>query len=401
MSNSENQNISNDLMTTDGLNHGVQVPKNPSPKAVQLAHSLKSSDMDSVTQFGLAPQSHLSQISDKASMAFSARQVGEIGKQLSDLMVTLKTSTTPDELKSRSLIGRIFNRGKREVLTVKSTYQSVGASINEIAETLKESSGKLQKNNQTLRALYIDDQKLYEELGTYIDGGLLKIDHMDKVEIPKLLDKVENSTGVDKDMAVQALNNKKSYRERLSKRVYDLQLAQQMTYQQMPQIQMIASNNHELRDKINEAITMSIPAWKNQISQKLALLDQERALKAVRNVTDVTNDLIRQNAADVKRYSLETAKESQRGIIDEETLVETQQAIIDTIKSYQEIIDEGNQKRDTASKRLKELSESWYNQVENASRRTIHAEEEDETAKWLTDDSSMKIKNPVDDNDDW
>lgn len=178
----------------------------------------------------------------------------------------------------------------------------------------------------------------------------------------------------------------------MSKRVYNLKLAQQVALQQGPQIMMIQASNRELADNINESITNSVPLWRNQVAMQISLMKQEQAVKVQSAVHELTNRLLMENAKQMHDSSIQIAQQSQTGIVDESTIEASWSSLVDQIKSIQEIQISGDQKRNEATKRLSNLQSKYESQIRSITgqRRTIHAEEYDVNPKSLEDHDDSK-----------
>lgn len=371
----------------------IQAPNAPSVRARKLAVALSRNRNADVADYGLRPQSEISAMSDRATKSISTGQIGDIGDQLGQLMVTLNTSM-PDENENHGLLAKIIHRAKKEVYKGKAKYQSVGTTINSITKVLDQSSSKLAKNNESLSKLFEDNKRYYVEVGDYIDGGLLRLHQIDTEELPAMLEKQKNAKGADKDLVTQDLNALQSYRDRLSQRVYSLQLSQQLSLQQTAQINLIARNNNMMQDKIHDALKISVPMWKEQIAMRLAQNDLDRAIQAQKLVKQSTEHLIESNADFVHRTSVDAARQSQEAFISEDTLTHAQQELIAAVTDSQRAIEEGRQKRAGATKRLREQAENMRRQISEASRRTVDADVNDYQADHYIGDGGS---DPMDD----
>lgn len=374
----------------------TKLPEKLSPKAERLVTALqKVNDVDQLAKYGLQPQGKISVAAEKATKAVSGREVGEVGDQLGQLMVALKTPVA-DDGHSKGLLAKFFHKAKKEVLTVKAGYENVNVTINSISQVLQDSSDKLANDNEVLHQLFTDNQHYYAELNDYINAGLVRIHELDTQVIPEKVKAVDSAEGTDQQLKAQELSQLQAFRDRLSQRVYSLQLSQQLALQQIAQVNLIARNNNMIRDKITDALTNSVPMWKSQAATRLALINQQRANESIKLSSETSKELVKANAQAIHDATLDVAQQSQEAFIDEDTLKETQDSLVSTIQGYQQIIAEGQKKRDGATARLQAQTQKMRDQITKASRREIDAEISDLTQKRLkanNDDPFAEVEN--------
>lgn len=355
-----NNTGANQLSTSN--NNEVQVPTNPTREALELKRTLESNP-DSIESFGLSAQNRLSSLSDGNLQTVSNRNAGTIGKQLSDLNVKLKMDNDVPN-KHKGLLKYIFGKAKQTSYQLRANYQSTAASVAQISDVLKKSALSLENNNKLLKKMFDETYKTQDELQNYIDAGALRLNDYDTKLIPAALEKSKNATNnIERQHADAEYQQLSGMRNRLSKRVYNLRLAQQVVQQQGPQLNIIASANKELIDKINNATETMIPLWKNQISIRLALADQENALRTSKEIDDATNRMLMENADLLKTTSISIVKQSNTGGIKEDTLEHAQQALIDTVKECQREYANGEKMRQEASQRLQKLNDDYHKQL--------------------------------------
>lgn len=360
------------------------MPEKMSPRAQKLAVKLSQvTDPELLTKYGLESQNNISRAAEEATKEISGREVGEIGDQLGQLMVAIKSPI--DEGQSNSLLAKIFHKAKKEALTVRAKYQNVGATINSISDSLQGSAAKLSDDNETLHKLFDDNKKYYADLDDYINAGLAQLHELDTKTIPAKVKAVDSATGKDQQLESQELSQLQGFRDRLSQRVYSLQLSQQLALQQIAQVNLIARNNNAVRDKIMDAVQNAVPMWKGQVASRLAMLDQQRASENLKLASETSKQLILDNAKIVHQGSIEVAKQSQEAFIDEDTLAQAQESLVASIQDYQQIMLEGQKKRDDATARLQAQTKKMRDQITNASRRNIDAEVNDVRPKELDD----------------
>ena len=319
----------------------------------EISEQIKPLDHDGLLSFGTNLQQNMSQFSHQMLDDVQSKDIGPIGDSLNPLMSKLK-SVNPNDLdpNKQSRIKRIFRRTKASINEVFSRMQSVSSQIDRITIQLEKHKGNLTKDIDLLDGLYDQNKRYFDDVTLYIAAAQRKKQDIQQHIIPDLQKKAE-TTG--NQMDIQAVADMEQFVDRLEKRIYDLQLSRQIAIQTAPQIRMIQNVNQALAEKIQSSILTSIPLWKNQMAIALTLMRQRNAVSAQRAVTDTTNDLLTQNASMLKQNAIETATENERGVVDIETLKQTQSDIIDTIEQTLQIQHEGRQKRQAAEKELSGL----------------------------------------------
>ncbi|TWM27833.1 TelA-like protein [Bacillus paralicheniformis] len=324
-------------------------------QAFQLAEQIDPKQHDSMTLYGTQAQSKLLNFSHEMLEHVQKKDIGEIGQVLSDLMKKLE-QVSPDELKTekRNFFSRFFGRVSHSVQEVLSRYQKTGAQIDRISVKLEHSKSALINDNKMLERLYEKNKEYYEALNVYIAAGQLKLEELKHQTIPELKEKSKTE---HHHMAVQDVNDMIQFADRLEKRVYDLTLSRQITLQSAPQIRLIQHTNQVLAEKIQSSIMTAIPLWKNQVAIALTLLRQRRAVEAQKQVSATTNELLLKNAEMLKTNTIETAKESERGFIDIETLKQVQDNLIGTLEETLKIQEEGRSKRLQAEEEIRAMED--------------------------------------------
>ena len=306
--------------------------------------------MQAIISYGAAAQKQLGEFSHSMLDHVQNQDTGEIGDSLNDLMYRLNEAK-PEDLRAEdnNVFRKIFGKVKQSAYEMTAKYQKIGAQIDKIAIKLDKEKNGLLNDNVTLEQLYQKNKDYFEALNIYIAAGEVKMEDLQKNAIPKAIQTAEVSQS---QMDVQIVNDLKQFLDRLEKRTHDLRLTRQMTIQQAPQIRLIQNTNQALAEKIQSSIHTAIPLWKNQVAIALTLLRQKDAVTAQRQVSQTTNDLMRKNSEMLKISAIETAKENERGVIDIETLKQTQQDLIETLEETLKIQQEGRIKRREAEKEL-------------------------------------------------
>lgn len=323
-------------------------------KAKELSKSLDENNSQSVIEYGSLAQKKIGDFSQSVLNKVQAKDLGEVGTALTDLMYQLQESN-PNDLVAEDpgFFKKMFGKVKKSIFEITQKYQKLGAGIDKISIKLTHEYKGLLDDNKTLETLYAENLDYFHALNVYIAGAELKIKELDETIIPQARIEAENTP--DNAIAVQKISDLESYKNRLDKRQYDLKLARQITIQQAPQIRMIQNTNQELAEKIQTSINTAIPLWKNQVAIALTLLKQKDALTSQRIVSNTTNDLLTKNSEMLKQSSIEAARENERGVVDIETLKTTQANLIETIQETMTIQREGAIKRRQGEVELSQL----------------------------------------------
>jgi len=315
-------------------------------KAHVLASQIPAGNYEAILTYGANAQTELSRFSHQMLDHVQKQDIGPVGDILKDLMDKL-TQLNPEELttQKKSGIKRLFNKVSRSVQELMTKYQKLSTQIDRIGIQLEHSKRGLVEDVQMLDKLYDQNKTYFQALNIYIAAAEIKRDEIINDIIPALRQKAEASSD---QMAYQEVNDMAQFLDRLEKRLYDLQLSRQITIQSAPQIRMIQQTNQTLAEKIQSSIMTSIPLWKNQIAIALTLNRQLKAVEAQKQVTKTTNDLLLKNSEMLKMNSIETAKENERGIVEIETLKQTQENLLQTIEETLRIQADGRVKRKSA-----------------------------------------------------
>ncbi len=319
-------------------------------QALELSKQIEHGNQAAILGYGAPAQAKLHDFSHSMLAHVQKQDVGPIGDIISDLMYRLQEAD-PDELAARNknVFTKMFHRVKQSINEITSKYQKIGTQIDRIALKLEHSKKRLMEDNSFLEQLYDKNKDYFQALNIYIAAGELKLEEINTKMLPELRKKAEQ-TGDQMDY--QEVNDLTQFADRLDKRVYDLRLSRQITIQQAPQIRLIQNTNQALAEKIQSSIMTAIPLWKNQVAIALTLLRQQQAVAAQRQVSETTNELLKRNADMLKTNAIETARENERGIVDIETLKETQSSLIETLQETLKIQQEGRAKRAVAEKEL-------------------------------------------------
>ena len=325
------QNELNDLQKQQAAPRIMdRLPVERQEQAKELAAKIDSTDQQAIITYGSAAQTKLSEFSQSMLNHVQAADIGPVGDSLTELMYRLQEAN-PDDLRAGegNVFKRMFGKVKQSIFEVTAKYQKIGAQIDKVAIKLDKEKEGLLKDNLMLEQLYQKNKDYFDALNIYIAAGELKMEELQLETIPTAMKKAEE-TGDQMD--VQIANDYTQFLDRLDKRTHDLRLTRQITIQQAPQIRLIQNTNQALAEKIQASIHTAIPLWKNQVAIALTLLRQKDAATAQRQVAETTNDLLKKNSELLKVSAIETARENERGIVDIETLQQTQNDLIETIQ---------------------------------------------------------------------
>ncbi|MBQ2700156.1 MAG: toxic anion resistance protein [Clostridia bacterium] len=305
---------------------------------------------DHVLLFGAEAQKKISDFSDKALDCVRTADTGEVGDMLVNLVSELKgfeaDAEEPKGLK------RLFMNAEKQMTQMKTRYNTVEANVENIAASLEQYQIRLLKDVSMFDHLYDTNTAYFKELTMYIIAGEEKLKQVRENDLKALLQKAEASGDA---MDAQAANDLAAMCDRFEKKLHDLKLTRQVSMQMAPQIRLLQNNDSLLVERIQSTLSNTLPLWKSQMVLALGLYNSQQALKAQQSVTDMTNELLKKNAATLQMGTVQTAKEAERGIIDMETLVETNQSLIDTINEVMRIQAEGHQKRMEAEHQLMDM----------------------------------------------
>ena len=307
-----------------------------------FSEKIDITDTNAVLQYGAVAQKHISDFSDTTLKSVRDKDMGEVGNMLSGLVVELKGFNGDAMPKSP--------RGIRKRLAImKADYSKVETNIDSIVDILQKHQITLLKDISMLDKMYVMNQNYFKELTMYILAGKKKLMQCRNEVLPQLQKKAAES-GLPED--AQAANDYANMLNRFDKKLYDLQLTRLVCIQMAPQIRLIQNNDSLMVEKIQTSIVNTIPLWKSQMVLSLGLAHSQQAMQAQRDVTNLTNELLRKNADTLKMGSIEIAKESERGVVDLETLQHTNQSLIETLEEVRTIQEDGYQKRRAAETEL-------------------------------------------------
>ena len=313
-------------------------------------------DSTSILQYGAGVQKKMSDFSEGTLNKVKSKDLGEIGDLLNSVVTELKEF---DEEESKGVLG-FFKKKAAKAEVMKLKYDKAEANIEKICKTLEGHQIQLLKDSALLDQLYDLNKVYFRELNMYILAGKKILNQVTEEELPKLRQKAAAS-GAPED--AQEVSDMEALCNRFEKKIHDLELTRMVSLQMAPQIRMVQSSDVTMSEKIQSTLVNTIPLWKSQMVIALGIEHSRRAAEAQRQVSDLTNELLKKNAEKLKMATVETARESERGIVDMETLVETNEKLISTIDEVMQIQSEGRQKRREAEARLTELEDQLKNKL--------------------------------------
>ena len=319
-------------------------------KAVRaFAEQIDLTDANQVIQYGAAAQKNIADFSESALEKVKTKDMGELGDMVASLLVELKTCDEPE--KKKGLAG-LFQKAEISAETMRAKYAVAEVNVDRISGELEKHQVKLMKDVAVMDQMYEKNLGYFKELTMYILAGKQKLEQERATTLVTLREKAQRS-GLPED--AQAANDFENKCIRFEKKLHDLELTRVISLQTAPQIRMIQNNDALMIEKIQTSIMNTIPLWKNQLVLTLGIQNSKRALEAQRKVTDMTNQLLQKNAEMLKMATVETARESERGIVDIETLQHTNESLISTLDEVLTIQTEGAQKRREAEEQLRRI----------------------------------------------
>ncbi len=325
-------------------------------------------DSQLVLQYGAAAQKNVADFSEGALASVKTKDMGEIGSMLTGVVTELKGFSVEEE--KGGFLG-LFKRGGNQLASLKAKYDKAEVNVNKICKAMEGHQQVLLKDVAMLDKMYDENLDYFKQLSLYIIAGKKKLDEAKSSELPRLLAKAEES-GLQEDS--QEARDYASMVERFEKKIYDLELTRNISMQMAPQIRLIQSNDTIMAEKIQSTLVNTIPLWKSQMVIAIGLEHSQDAAKAQREVTDMTNELLKKNAEALKTASIESARESERGIVDIETLTATNQMLIETFDEVMQIQADGRAKRQAAEAELGRIETEMKDKILEISRESLKVE---------------------------
>lgn len=316
--------------------------------AEKFAEQIDLTNSNMILQYGAGTQKKMADFSESALENVRTKDLGEVGNLLSGVVKELKSF---DEEEEKGFLG-IFKKSSNKITAMKTKYAKAETNVNQICKVLESHQVQLMKDVALLDKMYELNLTYYKELTMYIVAGKKKLNEVRNGELQDLLQKAQ-ATGLAED--AQAAKDLDSMCNRFEKKLHDLELTRQISMQTAPQIRLVQENDTLMVEKIQSTIVNTIPLWKSQMVLGLGVEHSAQAAAAQREVTNMTNELLKKNAEKLKMATIDTVKESERGIVDIETLKQTNESLISTLDEVMHIQQEGREKRKAAEQEMQKL----------------------------------------------
>lgn len=323
----------------------------------EFARKIDLYDSQTVLQYASGTQKQIADFSEQALENVKTKDFGEVGETLTKVIGELKNFDAEEEKKG---IFGFFKKSANKVNALKLKYEKAETNIESICGTLENHQVQLMKDAAMLDQMYAMNQDYFKQLTMYIIAGKRKLENAKNVELPQMQAKA-NASGLSEDL--NAVNDYASLIARFEKKVYDLELTRTIALQTAPQIRMIQNNDVMMSEKIQSMLVNTVPLWKSQMVIALGIEHANQAAKAQQAVTDMTNELLKKNAENLKTATINTSRQMERGIVDIETLEHTNEMLISTIDEVMQIQEEGRQKREQAEQSLQRMEDNLKNKL--------------------------------------
>lgn len=323
-------------------------------KALEIANQINITDSTQIMQYGIGAQNKISNFSESILSKVKAKDAGHSGEMMAQLMLKVKDIDVDSLNQEKGFLQKIFGGPAKSAKQFLASYDKVSNQIDGIVDELDNARMTMLKDIHTLDTLYQKNLEYLDELNVYIAAGNIKLEELNNVTIPEAKVKAEQSGD---PIDAQKTNDLMQLANRFEKKLHDLELSRIIAIQTAPQIRLIQNNDHILADKIQTSILNTIPLWKNQIVIAIGLFRQSKALEMQKSVNQTTNDLLLKNSEMLKTNTLEVARESEKGIVEIETLKKVNSDLISTIEETIQIQKEGAQKRREAEIELHKIEE--------------------------------------------
>ena len=307
-----------------------------------------------VLEYGASAQNNISKFSDTVLENVKTRSTGEVGNLLSDLVVEIKQFDKDVPVGEAKGLFKIFNSAKKQLEKLIARYNKVDNNIDKIEKQLEGHKLQMLKDITLFDSMYEKNLEYFKQLSLYIIAGERKLKDLKENVLPEMKRIAEESQD---QTDIQAVNDMTSTINRFEKKIYDLKTTRIISIQMAPQIRLIQNNDSELVEKIQSSIINTIPLWKNQVVIALGITHAKQALGAQQQVTELTNEMLKKNSETLKQGTIEITKESERAIVDVETLQKTNQDIIETLNQVIEIHENGRIKRAEAEVELEKIED--------------------------------------------
>ena len=328
---------------------------NLTPEELQMVNEFSQKidlhNSQAILQYGVGTQKKMADFSEAALNNVRTKDLGEVGNMLSSLVIDLKSFDVTEQDKG---FKELFKKSSNKITSMKAKYDKAEVNVNNVCTALENHQVTLMKDIALLDKMYAVNLTYFKELSMYILAGKKKLEEVRNGELAAAVAKA-NASNLPED--AQAAKDLQSMCDRFEKKIHDLELTRMISIQTAPQIRMVQNNDTLMAEKIQSTIVNTIPLWKSQMVLALGIEHSAQAAKAQREVTDMTNELLRKNADILKTATIDTAKESERGIVDLETLKHTNESLISTFDEVLKIQTEGREKRRNAEAEMQRMED--------------------------------------------
>ena len=328
---------------------------NLTPEELQMVNEFSQKidlhNSQAILQYGVGTQKKMADFSEAALNNVRTKDLGEVGNMLSSMVIDLKSFDVTEQDKG---FKGLFKKSSNKITSMKAKYDKAEVNVNNVCTALENHQVTLMKDIALLDKMYAVNLTYFKELSMYILAGKKKLEEVRNGELAAAVAKA-NASNLPED--AQAAKDLQSMCDRFEKKIHDLELTRMISIQTAPQIRMVQNNDTLMAEKIQSTIVNTIPLWKSQMVLALGIEHSAQAAKAQREVTDMTNELLRKNADILKTATIDTAKESERGIVDLETLKHTNESLISTFDEVLKIQTEGREKRRNAEAEMQRMED--------------------------------------------
>ncbi|MCD8230382.1 MAG: toxic anion resistance protein [Clostridiales bacterium] len=323
----------------------------------EFSQKIDINNSQAILQYGVGTQKKMADFSETALKNVRTKDLGEVGGMLSSLVTELKSFDIEENEKG---IKGLFKKSSNRTTALKAKYAKAETNVTAVCEALENHQQLLLKDIALLDKMYDVNLTYFKELSMYILAGKKKLAEIRENDLKAAVERA-NRSGLPED--AQAAKDLENKCERFEKKLHDLELTRMISIQIAPQIRLVQNNDTLMAEKIQSTIVNTIPLWKSQMVLALGIEHSNQAAKAQREVTDMTNELLRKNADILKTATIETAKESERGIVDIETLKHTNESLISTFDEVMKIQTEGREKRQAAEAEMVRIESELKNKL--------------------------------------
>lgn len=353
----ENELIEKKVVSEEQVENSLNYEKLSDAEKAAIDEFISKVDVNDtgiILSYGASVQQEIAKFSDDVLQNVRTKNTGDVGDLLTDLVVEIKDFDGAADINSSKGIFSIFNSLKKRVSKLLAKYDKVNNNIDKIEKKLEEHKIQMLKDIAIFDEMYDKNLDSFKQISLYIIAGEKKIKELKEVELPKLQEQAKQS---GEQIDAQKVNDLMAVISRFEKKIYDLKTTRIISIQMAPQIRMIQNNDSELVEKIQSSIINTIPLWKNQVVIALGLANAKNALNTQQSISEITNEMLKKNSENLKQGTIEIAAESEKAIVDVETLKKTNSDIIETLDSLIKIHDEGAKKRTEAEVELQKIEQ--------------------------------------------